>query len=121
MFITIFSAAAIYEPIMFITVFSAAAIYEPIMFITVFSEAAIYEPIMFITVFSVAAIYEPIMFITVFSTAAIFHILSHTNAERSLNKTKTISHVCKSLGGPFPSGFPTSTLDAYYIFPFLAT
>jgi hypothetical protein len=60
------------------------------------------------------------MFITIFSTAAIFHILSHMNPERSLNKTKIISHVCKSLGGPFPSRFPTNTLFAYYIFPVLA-
>jgi len=60
------------------------------------------------------------MFTTVYSTAAIFHILSHTNPERSLNKTKIISHVFKSLGCPFPSRFPTNTLYAYYIFPALA-
>jgi len=50
------------------------------------------------------------MFITVFSTAAIFQILSHTNPKGSLDKTKIISHVCKSPGGPFPSGFPTDPL-----------
>jgi hypothetical protein len=60
------------------------------------------------------------MSITVFSTAAIFHIPSHTNPERSLKKTKIISHVCKSLGGPFPSGFPTNNLYAYYMFRVLA-